>query len=263
MKIALATSASWPDLGPSDALALRALRARGHDAIAAVWNTPQDWSTFDAVVIRSTWDYHLRLPEFRAWIDALPVPLFNPPRQVFWNSNKRYLLELAGQGFPVVPSRFIPAIDDTLFAALGSDRLVVKPAVSASAFQTRIVQRGDAELIVQPFIDAIAGGEWSIIFLDGALSHEVLKRPAAGDFRVQQELGGSAVRADAPAEVRALAERLVDSLPERPLYARVDIVMTPSGPLLMELELIEPELFFDLAPQSLDTFCDALERRLT
>jgi hypothetical protein len=263
LKIALATAATWPDLGPGDALALRALRARGHEAVAAIWNEPRDWSALDAVVIRSCWDYHLRLGEFRAWVDALPVPLFNAPSLVQWNSNKRYLQELDAQGFPVVPSRYIPAIDDALFDALDSERLVVKPAVSASAFQTRVVQRGDSELIVQPFLDAINDGEWSIVLIDGAVSHEVLKRPAAGDFRVQQELGGSATVAEAPADVRALAERLVASLPEQPLYARVDVVVTPAGPLLMELELIEPELFFDLVPESSDRFCDALERRLT
>ena len=244
-----------------------ALRRRGHHVTPAVWSEPHSVMAADAVVIRSCWDYHLRVDDFLGWIDALGVPLMNDAALIRWNVRKTYLLDLA-ESVPVVPTRHVAGgvVGDEVFASLAADRLVVKPVVGASAHSTRVITRGDKaplfDSLVQPFLDEIKSGEWSVILFDGSFSHAILKRPADGDFRVQRELGGTAVLADAPPAVLQLSRAVMETLPAVPVFARVDIIVSARGPMLMELELIEPELFTTLAPASIPLFCDAIERRL-
>ena len=243
------------------------LRRRGHEVVPAVWNEPGSVDNAEAVVIRSCWDYHLHVDDFLSWVDSIRVPLMNAPALVRWNARKTYLLELA-ERLEVVPTRFVAdgVVDDELFATLAAELLVVKPVVGASAYGTRVITRTDraslTNVLVQPYMEEIRSGEWSIILFDGIVSHTILKQPSTDDFRVQRELGGSAVPAEAPAAVLDLAHRVIATLPVMPAYARVDAIVTESGPKLMELELIEPELFVTLAPASVDFFCDAIERRL-
>ena len=254
--IAFATSAAYRDLVPSDRAAADALRARGHEVVPAVWSEPRDWSAFDAVVVRSCWDYHLRLAEFASWLDLVGPRLVNAVDLVRWNIRKTYLGELAAAGFPVVPTTFVDA-----GVVRADERVVVKPVVSASAHETFVLEPGESrevcDAMVQPFVEAIHDGEWSLIAIDGQYAHAMLKRAKPGDFRVQRDHGGTAVPADPPKELIALAEELVAWLPERPAFARVDLV---NGPLLMELELIEPELFLDVAPESAEKLADAITR---
>jgi glutathione synthase/RimK-type ligase-like ATP-grasp enzyme len=149
---------------------------------------------------------------------------------------------------------------------------VVKPVIGASAHGTAVVARGDpaasihldgGDVLVQPLVDEIrTAGEWSAIFVDGAITHAVLKRPAPGEFRVQARFGGSVEVAAPPPVVQEAAGRAVAALPVEPLYARIDGVVTPEGFLLMEAEVDEPGLFFAEAPAAAEAFAAAIVRRL-
>lgn len=276
-RLAFATYAAVPDLQADDELLAAALRRRGATAEAAVWNDPKtDWRAFDAVVLRSTWDYHLAPSAFRAWLGARDdegTVVLNPTAVARWNLDKRYLRALAARGVATVPTRWVEPGDvtdldtelDALLDEAGWDEVVVKPAVSASAHDTWRASRatGAADrprlralaatgaVLVQPFLREIErDGEWSLLFFGGRYSHAVRKRPRAGDFRVQPHLGGTHAAEPAPPAARAAAEGAVAaalaatglvaaSLP----YARVDGCLVDGGFRLMELELIEPTLF--------------------
>jgi glutathione synthase/RimK-type ligase-like ATP-grasp enzyme len=272
--IAFVTYARLPGLSNDDRLAVAELAARGARVDAVVWDDPAaEWERYDAVVVRSCWDYHTRLDAFLAWVARLEgagVPLWNPPSVLRWNARKSYLRDLAARGVRVPPTHWAEPGDDAPLAetlrARGWERAVVKPVVSASAHRTWTATAGDGAagerrwretlatagpLMVQPFVEGIVrDGEWSLVFLGGAPSHAVLKRPAPGDFRVQEEHGGSSsfalaesgVVADA-ARALATAARLADVAPEQIAYARVDGYRDAGGLVLMELELLEPSLF--------------------
>ena len=284
-RIALATYDRRPLLAPDDLLLLPALAAAGIDAEPAVWSDDAViWETFDGVVIRSCWDYHLRAGEFGAWLarlDAGRLPVWNSVSLVQWNADKRYLLDLAERGVSTIETVVVPrggSVDVAkVAAARGWNRFVAKPAVSASGHDThlvslpleatvretieRVASRGD--LLVQPFLDEVpAHGEYSLIFIDGVFSHAAIKRAADGEFRVQTDHGGTVAPTAASPSLVEQAERVLAALPEVPLYARVDGVARGDELLLMELELIEPNLFFELAPGSAERFASALARRL-
>ena len=251
-----------------------------------------DWKRFDLVVLRSCWNYHRRLSDFRAWVDgfeASGVRLWNPPAVVRWNLDKRYLRDLADADVPIIPTVWLDVgtgvqLADIL-AVQGWERAVVKPRVSASAHGIWQVDRTQAHerqrdfeqllattgVLVQPLMPQIAQGEWSLVFFDGAFSHAALKMPGEGDIFVQQRLGGSSSLREAPSSlieqvaaiVRAAGERLLPA-GHTLLYARVDGLDVGGQLLLMELELIEPGLFLNLAaPTAPARFAEAIAARLT
>lgn len=269
-----------------DQLTYPPLRERGIEVEAVPWRaTEVDWERFAAVVVRSTWDYQ---DEPAAFLEALEridrssARLFNPLATMKWNLDKSYLGDLAARGVAIVPTAF----EDELragelaraFDRFGVDELVVKPRVSANADRTFRLHRDDPgcqrtaleELrgrpaLVQPFMSAIVDeGEYSLFYFGGRYSHAILKTPADGDFRVQEEHGGR-LRAIRPQpELLQRARSAMDSLPGPTLYARLDFVREPAGDLLlMEAELIEPSLYFQLdqeAPKRFaDALCDALD----
>lgn len=282
-RLAFVTYAALPDLSADDRLAVAALVSRGVDVTAAVWDDPAvRWADFDGVVVRSCWDYHLREAELRAWLDALDaagVRTWNPTPLLRWNMDKSYLREVGARGVPVVPTRWIGAGDTDALARVLADagwaRAVVKPVVSASAHETWVTTTAQAPAdetrfralarrgaMVQGFLDAVVeDGEWSIVFLGGRFSHAVLKRPRAGDFRVQAEKGGSATAMVPPPAILDQAARALAAAPaERgaPLYARVDGCVVDGRFVLMELELLEPSLFLGSDPAAPDHFADAI-----
>jgi glutathione synthase/RimK-type ligase-like ATP-grasp enzyme len=236
-----------------------------------------DWRAYDRVVVRSTWNYHLEPEAFDAWLnrlESLGVPVLNPVPVLRWNARKSYLGALAAAGVAVVPTRFTgpgrPPDPRGWTEEFGTPEVVVKPRVGASAHgvarmrldreagRLEAVARS-AEVLVQPYLAEVPdSGEWSVVCLDGAYSHAVLKRPAEGDFRVQEELGGRSIPAEAPAELRSLATAALAEIPAPVLYARVDAVETSRGPLLMELELIEPVLYLGTAPRAAARFADGI-----
>lgn len=268
-RIAFATSAAVGGITEDDRLLADELEARGYRAEGVVWDVPRDdWTDYAAVIVRSTWDYHLRVDAFRAWLDELErsgVRVLNAPSLMRWNTEKTYLRELAAHGICVVPTRWVEQHDQTsLFDIVnheGWEHFVVKPSVSASAHRTWRGSMAEAPLLegnfranvthggvlVQPFLEEITEiGEWSLLFYGGEYSHSVLKQPRPDDFRVQREHGGTALLADAPEKVvdgARAALRVAEELHGRSLYARVDGCVVREAFMLMELELIEPDLF--------------------
>ncbi len=282
VKLALATCRAHPCLADDDRLLRDALQARGVVVEPAVWDDADvTWTGVDAVVVRSTWDYHLRPDAFDGWIGMLErvgVPLWNPPGVLRWNARKTYLKELEAVGVPTVPTRFIEGEDASLEAVLdeaGWDEVVVKPVVSASAHETWRASRAtvarehdrysrllaEGPLMVQPFLTGIVTeGEWSLCFFDGRYSHAVLKRPRPGDFRVQADHGGHYAPAEPPPGVVDQADAALRASGRRTLYARVDGCMVDDAFRLMELELLEPGLFLSTHPKAADRFAEAVIR---
>jgi hypothetical protein len=266
----------------SEFLALKPeLAAQGLSAALVAWDDPVvDWSAFRLCVIRATWDYHLRLPEFLAWAEhvASQTELWNPLDLVRWNTHKRYLRDLEVQGVAIVPTVWAPrgtSLDLTaLLAERGWARAVVKPAVSASAYATRLVTSetiaegqahldallAERDMMIQPFLTLVTTtGERSLVYFDGVLSHTILRDPALGE-----DTGDKARLIPNDAEEAAFARRIIQAVNGETLYARVDIARDDAGDLrLMELELVEPWLGLDLAPDTATRFAAAIARRLS
>jgi glutathione synthase/RimK-type ligase-like ATP-grasp enzyme len=265
-RLALATCAALPALHHDDRVLLDALAARAVHPRLLAWDDPSaDWSEPDLVVIRSTWDYAARRDMFVAWAErvAAATRLWNPADVVAWNTDKRYLRTLADAGVPVVPTRWAErreAVDlAEVMARDGWERGVVKPVVSSGSRGTvrfdaadapsvqphldDLLTRGDA--MIQPYLPSIeATGEVSVVWIDGAITHAVRKRPEAGDFRVQEQYGGREERIEVDAALRGVAASALRHAGDRCRYARVDVVRGLDGTYqLMELELVEPQLF--------------------
>ncbi len=272
------TSADLRELWTDDHLALPALRDEGIDVRPVVWTEAYDPSRFDAIVVRSPWDWFLRPHEFVAHLDALAgARVFNAPSLLRRFIDKSYMLELERRGVPIVPTEWLDIATgqklDEIVARRGWTRALVKPSVSANAHGASVLDleaarvwappAGHRTFLVQPFLrEVLEDGEWTFVFFDGVFSHAVKKTPAAGDFRVQTDHGGAAVRGEPDGALVAQAERAVRALGEAPLYARVDGVVVNGELLLMELEVVEPELFFRFDPQAPVRFARALRRRL-
>lgn len=222
-KIALVTCAELPRLSEDDRLLLEHLPG----AEIVPWG--RSLAKYRAGVLRSTWDYHRRPEAFAKWVRA-QKNLLNPARVVLWNMDKSYLKAL---GVPIVPTVWTPK---------EWEEVVLKPTVSGGAWRTQRLAGGG--LMLQPFLPEVQkSGEWSLIFIAGRFSHAVLKRPRRGDFRVQEEHGGSVEAASPSKRMLLRAERALAAVPGRWLYARVDGFLVKGSFLLSELELIEPALF--------------------
>lgn len=283
-QLALVTSAVYADIHPDDAGLVAALRGHGIEPVACVWNDPTvDWTRFDALLVRTTWDYFRYYDKFLAWYDqveTLGLPIANELPLLRWNSNKRYLLDLAARDVAIIPTVLArgDALAEALAAMTGQD-VVIKPTVSGGAWHTmrgRVGEAAFAELLaalprdldylVQPFMpEIVAEGEWSLMFFDGHYSHAVLKKPSVGDYRVQTDFGGSAAVTEPDPVILAAARRaleVVAALGYRDqAYVRVDGVMTRDGFRLMELEFIEPFLHFAAYPPAAEMFAAQLARR--
>ncbi|SFR88326.1 glutathione synthetase, ATP-grasp domain [Agromyces sp. CF514] len=255
-------------------------RRRGREAVA--WSTSGvDWGAYDAAVLRSTWDYVDRADRFVevvTRIDRSPCTLLNPLDAVRWNIDKRYLDDLALWGVPVVPVvRGLPGEPEAMVAAVERAEwaeLVLKPAVGVGGTGVVRTEVGElarllgslpptTEVMVQPFAPAILDeGELSFVFLGGAPSHVLRKRPAEGDFRAHGIYGGSVERTDAAAEDLAQVTAMLGRLPFDLAYARVDVVRFGGSLAVLELELVEPMLYLDRAPGSAERLADATITRL-
>jgi len=290
-RIALATSSKYAQLTEDDRLLLAPLAKLGIHAEPAVWDdAPTEWSRYAAVVLRSCWDYHLKADLFLRWILALEaegVLVFNAAPLVCWNADKAYLRDLEPKGIHIVPTFWADhhphtsreetriRLKDKL-RELGWHKAVVKPRISATAHRTMLVSAIDAEdaqshfddlrrgpgAMVQKFMEGIASeGEWSLIFFAGVFSHAVLKRPRSGDFRVQNDFGGTSQVEDPPPNVLAAATLAVQAV-DATIYARVDGVVEGGDFHLMELELIEPALFLADHPEAAGRFASAIASAL-
>jgi glutathione synthase/RimK-type ligase-like ATP-grasp enzyme len=267
------------------------LEWRGHTVEVRSWrDRAVAWDQFAVCVLRTTWDYSAHYEEFLGWLRGFPGRLLNPPDLVAWNSDKHYLADLAAAGVPVVPTRFIPP--GAPAPALAGE-VVVKPSVSAGARltgrfsapahdQARVLLAAIAAVgrtaMVQPYLNLVdTAGETDVVLIDGVYSHALHKRavlhpdevaPAVpGGGPAQVMLAPDLVRPTAPTPVQLeLAERVRHVLAARfgqpPLILRVDLVDRIDGPVVLEVEAVEPNLSFDLVPQAAALLADAIEDRL-
>jgi glutathione synthase/RimK-type ligase-like ATP-grasp enzyme len=281
-RVALAGSEVAPAFDVGEESLFNALTVMGCTVDQVTWSAVGiNWGKYDAVVVQACWDYHLRPRAFLEWaqqIEGVRARPINPVEILRWNHHKAYLLALRNAGLPVIPTVLLSGRDrdvEQASAALGSREIVIKPAVSASARHTYRVNAADVsrdtrvvelvastDTIVQPYLPEIVDGEASLVFFDGVFSHAVLKRPAAGDFRVQSEHGGRVEEFSPPDWAIDVARRAIAAAPGLPAYARVDGLILGRTLLLMELELIEPELFFHTAPGSALRLARAVTDRL-
>jgi glutathione synthase/RimK-type ligase-like ATP-grasp enzyme len=266
-----------------DRLLTEALAAKGLTAARVDWANPDvDWSRFRAAIFRTTWDYFHRFDEFMAWFSRVEnvTRLINRPSIIRWNIDKHYLADLEAKGIPIVPCRFIePGSGGTLgewLDASGWPEAIVKPCVSGGARHTYRVNRASAaaideivhpllateSLILQPFMDDILErGEDTLMVLNGRYTHAVRKTAKAGDFRVQDDFGGKVSPLEPTAEQVALAERAMAACDPAPAFGRVDMVRDNDGRLaIMELELLEPELWLRTHPPAAHPLAAAIAR---
>ncbi|MHA6763743.1 ATP-grasp domain-containing protein [Streptacidiphilus sp. PAMC 29251] len=280
-RVLLATSTDGIERDADLPLLLDALRTRGLDAEAVYWDADgYDWSGCDAVVIRSTWGYSNELAEYLGWVDrvAAVTRLHNPAPVVHWSSDKRYLRDLAERGVPVVPTTFLAPGEPVTLP--GDPEFVVKPTVSAGARDTarytadrtalaeahvRALHAAGRTVMVQPYLSRIAEGERALVFLGGEFSHAMRKGPVLTDIGVIDNDRVShpdlLVHQPSAAEIE-LATAALAAAPDadRLLFARVDLALAEDGsPVLMELELVEPNLFLSCDPGALDRFARTIQ----
>lgn len=268
-----------------DNLTYAPLRELGWHVEPVPWRRPDvAWDQYDAVVIRSTWDY-VKAPDtflgVLSRIERAGTPLLNSLDLVRWNIQKTYLRDLASRGVPVVPTvwrdRLRPGELSGLLGELGTTDAVIKPVVGASASGAYRLSEHDVAtqaqsieayyanraLMAQPFLRAVTTeGEFSLFYFNGVYSHTILKTPKAADFRVQEEHGGSVRAIQATDALLAIGDTTLRALPETPLYARTDFVRANEGDgfWLMELELIEPSLYFRMDPHAPGRFARAFHQ---
>ena len=268
-----------------DRLLQEALAKRGIRTQRVDWSRPDvDWYGFAAVVLRTPWDYFDRFEAFSRWLGSLEAHpcLLNDLGTLRWNIDKHYLAELETAGIPIVPTRFVERGERTplceAMESLDAASVVYKPAVSGAARETYRVRRGQAAehaerfaalaseraMMVQPFMPSILEqGEVTVVAMQARPTHGLVKRAKAGDFRVQDDHGGT-LHAHAPAaDELALAEAALGVRAVTPVYGRVDMVRDEAGVArVMELELVEPELWLRLYPPAAEAFAAGIAAAL-
>ncbi|WP_143307510.1 ATP-grasp domain-containing protein [Chitinophaga vietnamensis] len=260
------------------------LQNKGLDISAEIWDDPSvDWQQYDVALLKTPWDYHQKIDAFKAWLhrlEALNIRLLNDYQTVRWNIDKHYLQDIAAAGFDMIPSLFLeqgwqgdlPA----LFEQLHTGNIIIKPCVSGGSKDTVIIRKeemdqaydqvvtllGKGDFIVQPLMEEVQQGEWSFTFFNGKYSHTILKKPKAGDFRVQQIYGGSIETLHPSAAEIAAAAAYVQQFAKDCLYARVDGLMVDGRFVLMELELTEPFLYLAYGENAMANYHQALVEHL-
>ena len=271
MKLRVVTCKTLPEPDMDEAPLTDALAAAGIDAALVAWEDESiDWDAPIPTIIRSPWNYARQLGAFLAWVDRVSAaaPLLNPADVVHDNVHKRYMLALAARGVPIVPTTLVERGDT---CQLPASTLVIKPEVGGGSLHTKVFADGRDGIdhlrfvtslgaaLVQPYIDSVDDyGERSLIYIDGAITHAIRKTP---------RFVGDAERIEGPFPIaddeRAVAEAALAPYVDRIFYGRVDIVRAADGhPMVMELELVEPSLFFARHPPALDRFVAGLRRRL-
>jgi hypothetical protein len=279
--VALVSCRELPEPDPDAAPLAGALAAAGIEAEVLAWDDGAvDWSRARLTVLRSAWNYPPHRDAFLDWAQraAAVSVLWNPLPVVRWNTHKGYLLELEARGVPVAPTILLPRGTTATLREIRAERawddVVVKPVVSAASYKTRRVGAGNLEagethlrellaerdVLVQRYLPSVEDhGERALVWIDGELTHAVRKTPR---FEGEDESVSTDAVAIAPAEA-ALARRAIDAVRGPLLYGRVDVAPGPEGePVLMELELVEPSLFFPQHPPALERFVAGIRRRL-
>jgi glutathione synthase/RimK-type ligase-like ATP-grasp enzyme len=280
--LAFVTYSILPELSPDDLTLAKFLSGKNIKVSAVIWDDENiDWNQFDAVIIRSTWDYFTRTKSFDAWLEKLSLSgcrVMNPLSVIHWNKNKNYFNDFQKQGFAFPPYYYLEQGSNVdLPQLLRNDhwqKAVIKPSISGGAHNTWITTTAsvhtdsprldamleEGDVIVQIYMDEIVTeGELSLVFFNKQFSHAVCKKASSGDFRVQSQFGGTVTPVQPTKSLIQQAEALINSIPEDLLYARVDgLVLNENELCLMELELIEPALFVSDNDQACDNFYQAL-----
>ncbi|MBC8478984.1 MAG: hypothetical protein H8D46_00855 [FCB group bacterium] len=274
---------SLADFECYDHLLLGPLGELGWSVQEIPWRTAgADWDQFDAVLIRSTWDYQNDAAAFLEVLQSIEnstAVLANSLDLVRWNIHKSYLRDMQNRGIAVVPSVFASSwsevIDKHLINQINADEFIIKPLISANAdntFRINLCQMDkqhsalestfkNRECVLQPFMKSIISeGEYSLFFFGAAYSHTILKSPAAGDFRVQEEHGGRLKSVKPDNILFKTATQVLSAVSPSPLYSRIDFVRDEDRFLLMELELIEPSLYFNMDPDSAKKFAHVFDK---
>ena len=287
MDVALVTCAAFAQLERFDIPLLEALRARGLSPQPLVWNdAAADWSESLVSIVRSTWDYHLQRPAFLAWAQHVSQlqTLWNPFELLCWNTHKSYLLDLEKRGIPIIPTSCLRQGASISLLHLMQERgwseVVLKPAVSAGAYETLLVTEGlvargqqhldrllvGQDMLIQPFFPAIwSSGERSLMWIDGEVTHAVLREPMLGHDSHKRSSPGRLVERLIPPgrEEVELVDTIMDRLDTQALYARIDLVHDAHGHLrVMEVELVEPGLWLAWMPAAVERFADAIAREV-
>ncbi|MBI4130856.1 hypothetical protein HY468_06060 [Candidatus Roizmanbacteria bacterium] len=280
-EIALITYKESPELSKSDALLVEPLKNEGFTSQAVPWDSGDiDWERFTALVLRSCWNYHYNYQDFLTWLSKIEnthIPLWNPAEVVRWNANKKYLTDLESKGVSTVPTVWLEKDERTNLEDIAGEKkwndLVVKPSVGASAYGIFRVRSGEynaaqikindilqqSEVMIQPLMEEVMSeGEYSLVFIGGEYSHAMLKTPKEGDFRSNHHCGATEVKVEPDRPLIDQAYSILDKVDSPLLYARIDGINRDGEFVLMELELIEPHLFFDQDQQSPTRFAKAL-----
>lgn len=284
-KIALVTCEKYPRLIKDEENIINLFPGHGIHAEPVIWDdSSADWKAFDLIVIRNTWDYFNKFEEFQVWLnllESLNAPVMNPIHIIKENMHKLYMKTLEEQGILIVPTHFVDKGArlniESLINEKGWDKFIIKPAVSGGAKDTYLYSREEThtaqevfesliskkDMLIQKYMRNIESGEWSMMFFNNVYSHSIFKAPAPKDFRVQQEHGGSVKVEEAPAYIIEQAKALIRKQGENLLYARVDGVEEDGKFYLMELELIEPQLFLENNIKAQKMFVEAVAERIS
>jgi len=285
--VALVTYSNRSELSNSDQTLLEPLKQRGINPIPAIWNdTAVNWQQFDAVVIRSTWDYYQHVEEFRQWLTqlkALDVPVYNSVDTILWNMEKTYLRDLEAQGVKIVPTIWCETVIDLgeTMQNQSWDAIVMKPVFGASGVGIQMVTTDDMQekqsvfefmlqtsmVMIQPVIKEIQDGELSLVFFQNEYAYTIRKKPGDGTIFVNSAYGGRNIPTEVDDETIKVAQSVLKIAHEITgqasfLYTRVDGVMVDGEFVLMELELIEPGLFMDIVSFAPERFADAINLML-
>lgn len=262
------------------------LEAKGYRAIRVAWDdTNVDWSTFDAIIIRSTWNYFYHIEDFKKWLThaASKTLVINDAELIKWNIDKSYLFDLEQNGIRIPASVKVPkgttaSLQELCKLHFPDQDIVIKPTVGGGAHITHYITQSEItsyiekfkgyisaeDMIIQKFQkNVVTQGELSLVYISGEYTHAVLKKAKKGDFRVQDDFGGTVHVYQPSSEVLAFANETIDALDTAPVYARVDIIFNDDmQPCITELELIEPELWFRQNPKSADALAESIAERL-
>lgn len=274
-KIALITDSENPYLTLSDKLLIPEFKKVNISAIPVVWeDEKQDLTLFDAIIIRNTWDYFLKVEKFKTWlrkIEAFKIPVFNSPQHIIENMHKFYLKKMAQKGIDIIPTIFKHenvSLDPNVLLSLKADKVIFKPAISAGSYQTKLFSIEEAlkiadkykggDWLIQPFISEIKEmGEVSLIYFNRKFKYAIHKKAKNGDFRVQYQFGGTySIYYPTKTQLEA-AQKVLETIEGDLLFARIDGVMVENRFLLMEIEIIEPDLYFNIYEPAAGLFVDA------
>ena len=277
--VAIITYKDAPNLSPSDAVLVKIFERKSIRSTPVLWDSDNDWSPFDCLIIRSCWDYHTRVAEFREWCLMLKkqqIKVWNPIDIVLWNHEKTYLKDLETKGANIIPTEWYEKGSSCnvqeIIERKAAEKIIIKPTIGASAHGVLLADRNNAQelqpevnatlensgIMIQPFIKEVqTQGELSLMFAGREYTHAIVKFPKPGHH---VGIYDETVRLIEPdVSIIKEAKRIVEMVESQILYARVDGFIVNGEFLLNELELIEPYLFFDLYPQGAEKFVEVLE----